>query len=60
MQFAIADSDNSIGTERFDNINVAVEEAKKQVTEDPDTTREVFQLVKVVESTIDIEVTDPD
>jgi archaellum component FlaF (FlaF/FlaG flagellin family) len=60
MKFAIIDSDGQIEETRHDTLEKAVEAATSDVSDNPDTEVEVVQIIKVVSSTLKVDVTDPD
>jgi len=60
MKFGIVDGDGQLGEDKYDSLDKAVEAAKTEVTGNPDTEVEVVQFLKLVSSTLKVEVIERD
>jgi hypothetical protein len=59
-KFAITDQDGSLTDERYNTLEEAIEAAKNDVKEEPDSEVEIWATVKKVSSTLRIDVLDAD
>jgi hypothetical protein len=57
-KFAVVEVDGSLGDERYDTVEKAIDAAMVDVTDNPDTEVEVVQVVKTVVSSIKVDVKD--
>ena len=59
-QYAVTDQDGALDDKRYTTLEEAIEVAKNDVTENPDTEIEVWVKVKLISSTLKIDVLDAD
>jgi hypothetical protein len=57
-KFAVVETDGTIGEERYDTIEKAIEVATVDVTDSPDSEVEIVQIIKKVVSSLKVDVED--
>jgi hypothetical protein len=57
-KFAMIETDGTLGQERYETVEKAVEAATAIVTDSPDSEVEIVQVVKKVVSTLEVKVED--
>lgn len=57
-KFAVVEADGTLGEERYDTVEKAIDAATVDVTDSPDSEVEIVQVIKKVTSSLKIDVED--